>query len=119
MLIDGVWRLESSSSNSVFDTNIEVNRLTKSPTESVTAKPRIGPVPNWKRNRAAIRVVMFESHDQTTAHAEAGVDRSAHAVFPTLISSLMRSKIRTLASTAMAIESTMPAIPGSVRVAPK
>jgi hypothetical protein len=30
----------------VFDTNVDVNRFDNSPMDSVTAKPRIGPVPN-------------------------------------------------------------------------
>ena len=43
-------RRDSSSSNSVFDTKIDVNRLVSRPIDSVIAKPRIGPVPNWNRN---------------------------------------------------------------------
>jgi hypothetical protein len=36
----------SMTSNSVFETNVDVNRLAASPTVSVTANPRIGPAPN-------------------------------------------------------------------------
>ena len=44
---------------------------------------------------------------------------AAFGDFPSLASSRILSKIRTLASTAMPIVSTIPAIPGSVRVALK
>ena len=43
---------------------------------------------------------------------------AARGVLPTRSSSRMRSKIRMLVSTAMPIVSAMPAMPGSVRVAP-
>ena len=38
----------------VRDTNTAVNTLASRPIVSVVAKPRIGPVPNWKRNAAAM-----------------------------------------------------------------
>lgn len=40
---------------------IAVNRLATMPMLRVTANPFTGPVPNWKRTRAAIRVVMLAS----------------------------------------------------------
>ena len=43
-------RRDNTSSNSVRETNIDVNTLASSPMDSVVAKPRIGPVPNWNRN---------------------------------------------------------------------
>ena len=42
-----------------LETNIAVNMLAVIPIISVTANPRMAPVPNWKRNMAAIIVVMF------------------------------------------------------------
>jgi hypothetical protein len=46
--IDNLFRrpLASASSNTVRETNVDVNRLAASPIERVTANPRIGPVPN-------------------------------------------------------------------------
>ena len=35
------------------------------PMDSVTAKPRTGPVPNWKRIKAVIRVVMWHRQSPT------------------------------------------------------
>ena len=45
---------EQPSSNSVRDTKTAVNTLVSRPMVSVVAKPRIGPVPNWNRNAAAM-----------------------------------------------------------------
>ena len=42
-------------------TTIAVNMLAIRPITVVTAKPRIGPVPNWKRRKEEISVVKFES----------------------------------------------------------
>ena len=38
----------------VRDTNTAVNTFASRPIVSVVAKPRIGPVPNWNRNAAAM-----------------------------------------------------------------
>ena len=38
--------LEGTSSNKVFDTKVDVKRFDTRPIDSVTANPRIGPVPN-------------------------------------------------------------------------
>ena len=54
MLTVAARRRESTNSNMVRDTNTAVKTLAASPIASVVAKPRIGPVPNWKRNAAAI-----------------------------------------------------------------
>ena len=54
-------RRASASSNSVFDTNVDVNRFDSRPTASVTAKPRIGPVPNLNRNAAEMSAAMCVS----------------------------------------------------------
>ena len=57
----------SANSKSVRETNTDVNTLVSRPMLSVTAKPRMGPVPNWKRNAAAmsdddVRVEDGEEH---------------------------------------------------------
>jgi len=54
MLSVSACRFDSTTSNSVFDTNVEVNRLDTRPKNSVVANPRMGPVPNWNRNAAPI-----------------------------------------------------------------
>ena len=54
MLIDATFFVASSASNRAFETKIDVNRFESSPKHSATANPRIGPVPNWKRNAAEI-----------------------------------------------------------------
>ena len=54
MLSCVTWRRDSTSSNIVRETNTAVNTFDSSPKDSVVAKPRIGPVPNWNRNAAAM-----------------------------------------------------------------
>ena len=77
--VGDLCRLRQLQLEQVFDTKIDVNRFDTRPMNSVTAKPRIGPVPNWNRNAARderrdVRV------DQRPEHAaEAGVDRRADA----------------------------------------
>ena len=102
----------------VRDTKTAVNMLARMPMDRVTAKPLTGPVPNWKRKSAAIRVVMFASRIVPKARANP-VSMAARTVLPTFSSSRMRSKISTLASTAMPMVRITPAMPGRVRVAPK
>ncbi len=94
-----------------------VNRLAIRPTTSVTAKPLIGPVPNWNRNAALMSVVMCAS--KMVRNARSNPSWTAWRI-PRWwrSSSRMRSKMSTFASTDMPIVSTMPAMPGSVRVAP-
>ena len=89
------------------------------PIDSVTAKPRIGPVPNWNRKSAAISVVTLVSMIDDSALLEARRRSPTATVRPARSSSRMRSKMSTLASTAMPMVSTMPAMPGRVSVAPK
>jgi hypothetical protein len=93
-----------------------VNMEVMMPSDSVTAKPRIGPVPKVNSTMAAISVVMLPSAmaDRAFSYPEW---IAACGVLPFLISSRMRSKISTFASTAMPTVSTMPAIPGSVSAA--
>ena len=80
------------------------------------AKPLIGPVPNMNRAIAVIRVVTWESTMVRNALPKPA-SMLERTDFPRAYSSRIRSKMRTLASTAMPIESTIPAIPGRVRVA--
>jgi hypothetical protein len=42
-----------------LETKIAVNMLATIPMISVTAKPLMGPVPNWNRKMAAMTVVMW------------------------------------------------------------
>ena len=88
------------------------------PTISVTAKPLTGPVPNWKRKSAVMTVLTLESMMALIACLKPS-SIASRTVLPWPSSSRMRSKISTLASTAMPMESTMPASPGSVSVASK
>ena len=85
--------------------------------KSVTANPRIGPVPNWNKNAAEMSAAVWVStRVQKTrlnpALIAARTPRCASS------SSLMRSKIRTFESTPMPIVSTNPAMPGRVMTAP-
>jgi len=53
----------------ILVTKMAVNMLAMMPMLSVTANPFTGPVPNWKRNRAAMSVVTFESRIVRNARA--------------------------------------------------
>ena len=97
-------------------TNTAVNSDARMPTISVTAKPFTGPVPNWKRQSAVSTVERLESVMAGSAWRKPS-SMARRTVLPWRSSSRMRSKISTLASTAMPIESTRPARPGSVSVA--
>ena len=88
------------------------------PMERVTAKPLMGPVPNCSRARAAKSVVTFASRIVRKAFPKPSCI-AALGFSVRLISSLMRWKINTFASTAMPMVNTIPAMPGKVNVAPK
>ena len=88
------------------------------PRQSVTANPRTGPVPNWNRIRPEQNVVTFESRIAYQARSKP-LSIAARGVLPRRSSSRMRSRISTLASTAIPMVRTMPAIPGSDSVNPK
>src|SRR5207245_2787149 len=98
--------------------NTPVRRLVRMPRQSVTANPRTGPVPNWNRIRPEQNVVTFESRIAYQARSKP-LSIAARGVLPRRSSSRMRSRIRTFASTAMPMVSTMPAMPGSESVKPK
>ena len=82
---------------------------------SNTAKPRTDPLESANRMNAVIKRRYVAVEDRPEALVVAGLDGAA-GVLPRLISSLIRSKMTTFASAATPMESTMPAIPGSVTV---
>ncbi len=92
--------------------NIDVNM----PRERVTANPLIVPVPNPNNTIAAINVVIFASAIVENAF-EYPASILARGLLPDRNSSRIRSKISTLASTAIPTVKTIPAIPGMVSVA--
>ena len=93
-----------------------VNRLIMIPKERVTANPLIGPVPKRKSAIAVIKVVTWESTmvQKDLLKPPSTLDFTD---FPSEYSSLILSKMRTFASTAIPMERTIPAIPGRVSVA--
>ena len=97
-------------------TIIAVNIEVKIPIARVTENPLIGPEPNCNTNIAALKVVIFASIIVLRArwYPESTADIG---VRPLRSSSRMRSNTKTLASTAIPIVSTIPAIPGKVKVA--
>ena len=62
--------LERISSNSVRETNTAVNTFATRPKNMVVAKPRMGPVPNWNRNAAAISDAMCVSRIVTKTRSK-------------------------------------------------
>ena len=88
---------------------------TRTPTINVTAKPLTNPVPIIIKMKAVIREETFPS--RIDVQARLNPSSMALKIFrPRLISSLVRSKIKILASTAIPMERTNPAMPGSVSV---
>ena len=87
------------------------------PIPSVTAKPFIGPEPKTNKSKDAINVVILASKIVDKA-----LSKPFYIVSYTFLffkfSSFILSKIKTLASTAIPMVKTIPAIPGSVKVAP-
>ena len=73
MLRVAARRRDSTISNMVRDTKTAVKTLATSPMPSVVAKPRIGPVPNWNRNAAAMSDDDVRVHDGPPDAVEAGV----------------------------------------------
>ena len=97
---------------------IAENIETMIPMPRVSAKPFIKDVPNQKRIRAVIRLDILESRIDSQALEKPSLTASA-IVLPERNSSLTRSKISTLASTATPIEMINPAIPAAVSVTGK
>ncbi len=96
-----------------------VNMDKATPINKVRAKPLTirapSSPPSQKRTRQAIKVVMLLSLIAVQARLNPA-STAAPKLRPPRISSLMRSKIRTLASTAMPSDRMKPATPGKVRV---
>ena len=85
---------------------------------SVVANPRIGPVPNWKRNAAAMSEATWVSTMVQNTRSKPAAT-AAFGALPPASSSLMRSKISTFESTPMPMVRMKPAMPGRVIVAPR
>ena len=83
----------------------------------VMAKPLMEPAPKIISTTPAMMVVMLESRMAVKARLKP-LSTEARTVLPALSSSFTRSKMMTLASTAMPMDSTIPAIPGSVSCTP-
>ena len=86
------------------------------PMIKVVANPRIGPVPKEKSIIAVKRVVTFASMIAALDPLYPS-DIACFRALPFNNSSRIRSLIRTLASTAIPIVKTIPAIPGNVKTA--
>ena len=109
-------RLRSSRSHTSRPAYRAVNTLVRMPMMRVTANPRTWSVPIRNRINAVMKVVTLASTMVVNALAKP-LRMLILRLEPRACSSRMRSKISTLASTAMPIVSTMPASPGRVKVA--
>ena len=83
------------------------------PIIKVVAKPLIGPLPKINSTTPVKNVVILESNIDERAFLKPSVTAKASAL-PALSSSRIRSKIITLASIAIPMVRTIPAIPGKV-----
>ena len=92
-----------------------VNIDTSTPTDRVTPNPRTAPEARKNSRTAASRVVMLESTMALNALVNPR-SSDGRSPAPARCSSRIRSNTSTLASTAMPMASTNPAIPGRVRV---
>ena len=90
----------------------------KTPNPNVIENPLMGPEPMKKRIIAAIKVVTLASNIALKAW-EKPVSIELIFDLPNNCSSLILSKIRTFASTAIPTVKAIPAIPGNVKVASK
>ena len=98
-----------------FEQFKEVNKLTATPIPRVAAKPFTKLVPSKKSIRQLKKVVMWPSRiDELALWKPLSIERIK--LLPLINSSLIRSKINMLASTAIPILSINPEIPGSVSV---
>src|SRR3989344_187442 len=99
----------------VRETVMAVNILIKTPIPKVRAKPLTTLVPIQKRITEVIRLDMFESRMEGHARLKPSVT-AAKISLSFFSSSLVLSKIRIFASTAIPIERINPAIPAAVKV---
>ena len=88
------------------------------PINKVVANPLMGPEPNINKMIAVKPVVIFASKIEDSAFAKPS-ETACAIPLPLFNSSLIRSKISTLASTDIPMVKTIPAIPGKVSTAPK
>ena len=95
---------------------IAVNIEVMIPIDKVMEKPFIAPVPNEYSTKATIKVVKFASQIVKNALSYPASIASRGSL-PRASSSLILEKIRTFASTAIPTVSTIPAMPGRVKVA--
>ncbi len=91
------------------------NMLSNIPMLKVKAKPLIKLVPNQKRIKATIKVVIFPSLIEGQLLLNPSIKETLK-LFSCFISSLILEKIKTLASTAMPIERIKPPMPAKVKV---
>src|SRR3989338_2160735 len=96
-------------------TVMAVNIDTNMPIPKVIAKPLITELPNHVRMPAVMSDEMLESRMEVQARLNPS-STAAVSSFPARNSSLSRSKISTLASTAMPTDKIKPAMPASVSV---
>src|SRR5664279_4877697 len=108
------WRWTTCRSR-VRETVTAVNIDVSTPIISTRAKPLMVDEPPKYRIEAVIRLDTFESRIEFQARLKPA-STAETSVLPARSSSLVRSKIRILASTAMPTDSTKPAIPASVSV---
>ena len=85
------------------------------PIANVMANPLTVPEPNTPSTAAAIKVVTLPSTIAESAFLNP-ISIAAITLLPAAISSRIRAKIITFASTAIPMERIIPAIPGSVSV---
>ena len=104
--------------NNALGTKSAVIREIIIPMAKVVAKPFTVPEPRIYSTAAAIRVVMLPSKIADRAFSNPAL-MAFSTEFPAPISSLIRVKIITLASTAIPMDRIIPAIPGKVRVTSK
>src|SRR4030042_106441 len=91
--------LRTATSKISLETKTAVNKLATRPTISVVAYPLMGPVPNWNRKMAEMMVVRLESKIALKARLNP-VAIEFKMPLPRAFSSLILSKMRTLASPA-------------------
>ena len=98
--------------------NIAVKSDVPIPINNVVAKPLIGPVPKTNKINAVKPVVILASRIDDSALLNPSATAFC-APLPLRNSSRIRSKMSTFASTEIPIVNTIPAIPGSVKTAPR
>src|SRR3989344_6000972 len=113
--VSPLFALMLSAKRNVRDTVIAVSIDTRTPSPKTSAKPLMSDVPNQKRMTAVIMEEMLESRMLGHARAKPSLMASVPDL-PARSSSFMRSKISTLASTAIPIERMNAAIHAAVSV---